>query len=164
MKQADLRDMFKKASKGVSTSTIMVPSDLISPSQSVSSVMKTSDNTEEKKPWWPWISRWKRYINAVLLWLVVQYKYRGNKRSLSVQVPSYRLVYLATWHLSHPVGARLTEFYCSKLWSSLEVPMLQLAVQNHTLPTASIQIFTAYTSINLATVPSCGCQINRILL
>jgi len=47
MKQADLRDMFKMVSKGVSTSTIMVSSDCISPIQSVSSVMKTPDNTEE---------------------------------------------------------------------------------------------------------------------
>jgi len=39
--------MFKKVSKGVSTSTIMVPSDLMSPIQSVSSVMKTPDDTEE---------------------------------------------------------------------------------------------------------------------
>jgi len=47
MKQADLRDMFKKVSKGVSTSTIMVSSDLMSPIESVSSVMKTPDNKEE---------------------------------------------------------------------------------------------------------------------
>ena len=47
MKQADLRDIFKKVSKGVSTSNIMVSSDLMSPIQSVSSVMKTPDNTEE---------------------------------------------------------------------------------------------------------------------
>jgi hypothetical protein len=47
MKQANLRDMFKKVSTDVSTSTIMVSSDLMSPIQSVSSVMKTPDNTEE---------------------------------------------------------------------------------------------------------------------
>jgi len=47
MKQADLRDIFKKVSKGISTSIIMVSSDLMSPTHSVSSVMKTPDNTEE---------------------------------------------------------------------------------------------------------------------
>jgi len=47
MKQTHLRDMFKKVSKGVITSTIMVSSDLMSLIQSVSSVMKTPDNTEE---------------------------------------------------------------------------------------------------------------------
>jgi len=35
---------------------------------------------------------------------------------------------------------------------------------DHSLPTASIQLFTAYISNNLAPVPSCRCQINRILL
>lgn len=39
--------MFKKMSKGVSTSTIRVPLDLMFPTQSVSSGMKTPESTEE---------------------------------------------------------------------------------------------------------------------
>jgi len=45
MKWADLR-MFKKASKSVCTS-IAVPSDLLSPTPSTSSAMKTTENTKE---------------------------------------------------------------------------------------------------------------------
>jgi hypothetical protein len=41
--------------------------------------------------------------------------------------------------------------------------MFQLAAQNHTLPTAAIQLIMAQISAYLAPVLSCGCQINRIL-
>jgi hypothetical protein len=47
VKQADLRDMFKKASKNVCTSTDVVSPDHMSPTPSTSSVMKTPENTEE---------------------------------------------------------------------------------------------------------------------
>jgi hypothetical protein len=47
VKQADLRDMFKKASKHVCTSTIVVSPDPLSPTPSTTSAMKTPENTEE---------------------------------------------------------------------------------------------------------------------
>jgi len=46
MKWADL-GMFRKAAKNVCTSTIAVPSDLLSPTPSTSSAMKTTENTKE---------------------------------------------------------------------------------------------------------------------
>jgi hypothetical protein len=46
VKQADLRDMFKKPSQRVCTSTA-VASELLSPTPSTSSLMKTPENTEE---------------------------------------------------------------------------------------------------------------------
>jgi hypothetical protein len=45
LKQPDPRDLFKKASNGVCTSTVVVPPDPLSPS--THSTMKTSENTEE---------------------------------------------------------------------------------------------------------------------
>ena len=45
MKQADLRDTFKKASKSISTVTISP--DPLSHTPSTSSAMKTPENTEE---------------------------------------------------------------------------------------------------------------------
>jgi hypothetical protein len=47
MKQADPRNMFKKASKSVCISTIVVPRDLLSPTSSSSSGIKTPETTEE---------------------------------------------------------------------------------------------------------------------
>jgi hypothetical protein len=47
MKEADLRDMFKKASKSVSTSTIVVSPDPFFLSHQFFSAMKTPENTEE---------------------------------------------------------------------------------------------------------------------
>ena len=47
MKQTDVKDMFKKASKHVCTSTIVVCPDPLSPTPSKSSMMKTPENTEE---------------------------------------------------------------------------------------------------------------------
>jgi hypothetical protein len=47
MKQADIRDMFKKASKSVCTSTIVVSPDPLSPTPSNSSATKTPENTKE---------------------------------------------------------------------------------------------------------------------
>jgi len=46
MKQAAQRDMFKKASKSVHSSTVVVPPDPLSPTPSTSSVMKTPQNTK----------------------------------------------------------------------------------------------------------------------
>jgi hypothetical protein len=48
MKQADLREMFKKASKSICTSTIVVPPDPSSPTPSTSSATKIPENTEEE--------------------------------------------------------------------------------------------------------------------
>ena len=45
MKQADLRDMFKKASKSVCTLTV-VPPESLSPISSASSATKTPENKE----------------------------------------------------------------------------------------------------------------------
>jgi hypothetical protein len=47
MKRADLRDMFKKASKSVCASTVVVSPDPLSPTPSTSSAMKTSEKAEE---------------------------------------------------------------------------------------------------------------------
>jgi hypothetical protein len=47
MKQADLRDMFKKASKSVCTPAGVIPPDPLSPTPSTSSPLKTPKNTEE---------------------------------------------------------------------------------------------------------------------
>jgi hypothetical protein len=46
VKQADLKDWFKKASKSVCTLTILVSLDPLSPNPSTSSAMKTPENTE----------------------------------------------------------------------------------------------------------------------
>jgi hypothetical protein len=43
MKQADLRDMFKKAFESVNISTIVVSPDALSPTPSTSSAMKTQE-------------------------------------------------------------------------------------------------------------------------
>jgi hypothetical protein len=47
VKQADLRDMFKKATKSGCTSTVLVSPDPLSPTLSPSSAMMTPENTEE---------------------------------------------------------------------------------------------------------------------
>jgi hypothetical protein len=47
LKQVDARDMFKKTSKCVCTSTVMVSHDPFSPTLSTSSVMKTPYKTKE---------------------------------------------------------------------------------------------------------------------
>ena len=47
MKQADLNDMFKKASSSVCTSTVVVSPDPLSPTPSTSSAIKTPESTEE---------------------------------------------------------------------------------------------------------------------
>jgi hypothetical protein len=46
-KQADLRDMFKKASKSVCSSTIAASPDLLCHAPSISSAIKTPENTVE---------------------------------------------------------------------------------------------------------------------
>jgi hypothetical protein len=48
MKQADLRVMFKKASKSVCTSTVVVSPDPLLPTPSNSSATKTPENTGEE--------------------------------------------------------------------------------------------------------------------
>jgi hypothetical protein len=47
MKQADLRDMFKEASKSVCTSTIVVSPDRLSPTPSTAAVIKIPGHTED---------------------------------------------------------------------------------------------------------------------
>jgi hypothetical protein len=47
MKLADLRDMFKKASKQVCTSTIVVSPDPLSPTPTTLSTVKTAENTDD---------------------------------------------------------------------------------------------------------------------
>jgi len=47
MKLADLRGKFKKASKIVQTSSVVVYPDPLSPAPSTSSTMRTPENTEE---------------------------------------------------------------------------------------------------------------------
>jgi hypothetical protein len=46
VKKADLRDMFKKPSKNVCTSTTVLSPDPLSPTPSTSSAMKIPENTE----------------------------------------------------------------------------------------------------------------------
>jgi hypothetical protein len=36
-------------------------------------------------PWWPWNSRWKRYANGILLWLVVEPEDRSSNKNLPVR-------------------------------------------------------------------------------
>jgi hypothetical protein len=47
LRQADLRDMFKTASKGVCTSTVVVSPDPLSSTLSTFSAVKTPKDTEE---------------------------------------------------------------------------------------------------------------------
>jgi hypothetical protein len=47
MKQADLRDMFKKASKSICTLTTVASPDALPPTPSTSSAMKSPESTEE---------------------------------------------------------------------------------------------------------------------
>jgi hypothetical protein len=47
VEQADLGDMFTKASRYVCTSTVVLSLDPLSPAPSNNSVMKTAENTEE---------------------------------------------------------------------------------------------------------------------
>ena len=47
MKQADLSNMSKNASKSVCTSILMVSADLLYPIPLISSAMKTPENAEE---------------------------------------------------------------------------------------------------------------------
>ena len=47
MKQADLRNIFRKASKIICKSTIVVSPDPLSPTPSTSSAIKTPENIEE---------------------------------------------------------------------------------------------------------------------
>jgi hypothetical protein len=47
IKQVDLMDMFKKASKCVCTSTILVSPDPLFPAPSTSAAMKATENIEE---------------------------------------------------------------------------------------------------------------------
>lgn len=52
-KQADKRDMFKKAPKNVCTSTVVVYPDSLSPTPSISSAMKlqnTEENPDDPEP------------------------------------------------------------------------------------------------------------------
>jgi hypothetical protein len=46
-KQADITDVFRKASKSVCSLTVVVSSDAWSPASSTSSPVKTPENTEE---------------------------------------------------------------------------------------------------------------------
>jgi len=62
LKQADIRNIFKKASKGVRIATIVLSHNALYPTPSPSSAMKTPEN--RRRPWWPWISRGKRYTNV----------------------------------------------------------------------------------------------------
>jgi hypothetical protein len=48
MKQADFRDMFKKASKSVCTSNVVISLDPLSPTPSTSSSMKTPKHTNKE--------------------------------------------------------------------------------------------------------------------
>jgi hypothetical protein len=47
MKRADLRNMFKKASKSACTSNVVLSPELLSPPLSTSSALKTPEHTEE---------------------------------------------------------------------------------------------------------------------
>ena len=50
-------------------------------SYSISFFRYEDSRKHRRKPWWPWISTWMRFANAVLLRLVVQHQYRGSKRT-----------------------------------------------------------------------------------
>jgi hypothetical protein len=55
-------DMFRKSSKSVCTSTIVVFPDPLSPTPSTSSAMKTAEDPDDPKP-----VNEKRYPNGILL-------------------------------------------------------------------------------------------------
>ena len=66
MKHVDLGNRFKKASKSVDTSAVLVSPNPLSPTPT-SSPAKTPENNRQWL-WWPWTSRWM-YPIAILLWL-----------------------------------------------------------------------------------------------
>jgi len=72
MKQADFRDMFEKASESVYTSTIVFPT------VSTSSTMKTPENTQQD----PEPADEGHILWGILLWLVVQPKYKYSNKKL----------------------------------------------------------------------------------
>jgi len=62
-----------------------------------------------------WTSRWTRYPNGTLHWLVVQLKYMSTNKNLSISMKYlHQYMYcLIIQHFSDSVGARLKEFYCN---------------------------------------------------
>jgi hypothetical protein len=50
VKQTDLRDMFKKTSNSACTSTVVAPPDLLCPTPSTSTAMKTPESKEPDDP------------------------------------------------------------------------------------------------------------------
>lgn len=77
--------------------------------------------TEEKhrmETQFPWTSRWTRYPNETLHWLVVQLKYMSNNKKFSITTEylhKYRYC-LIIRHFSDSMGDRLKEFYCNLNW------------------------------------------------
>ena len=80
VKQADLRYQFKSASKNICTSKIVLSPDLLFPIPSTSSAMKTPVNPGGDDD--DWASRWRKYPNGILLWLIVQHKCRSSSKKL----------------------------------------------------------------------------------
>jgi hypothetical protein len=78
MKQADLGDMFRKASKSVCTSVIVVAPDLVSLTASTSSTVKTEEDPDDPEPVDGFIQM--EYSSIT----VVQHKYRSSNKKLPV--------------------------------------------------------------------------------
>ena len=78
MKQADLMDMFNKASRSVCTSNIVVFSDFLSPTLTLRN-MKTPENMEVD------IDDHEPTDEGDILCLVVQHKYKSSNENVHVR-------------------------------------------------------------------------------
>jgi hypothetical protein len=115
LKQADVRDMFRKASKSVCASVTGVSPDPLYPTPATSSAMKTPENTE-RGPYDPELAdggdiqmECSSPESCSPSIGIVTKKLPGISRS--VQVLPDNLEYPIIWHLSSPMDAGLMKFY-----------------------------------------------------
>jgi hypothetical protein len=64
-----------------------------------------------REPWWPWTGRLRRYPNGILVWVVVQPRYRNCNRKLPVRPPG-NAEYFIIWHSSSSIWLGLVAFCC----------------------------------------------------
>jgi hypothetical protein len=83
MEQADLVDMFKKGlQECLYTNHCGISWPVVS--YSINFFSYKDSRKHRQGPSWPWTSRC-RYPNGILLWLVVQPKYRSSNKKLLVR-------------------------------------------------------------------------------
>ena len=75
----------KQAFTRVCTSIIVLSPVPLSAIPSASSAMKTL-RKQSRGPSWPWTSSQRTYPHGILLWLVVQPKYRSSNKKLPISV------------------------------------------------------------------------------